>query len=145
MCRIHFKLLVGIEKNKTSSLSVLIGSLIIDKKMDLQKWLRAPPLQPLPAAGSDNPATTTSTATVSESQPGPSANASFRQPPTDITDQWTSAAIEQRSTSPPSQRTAVDDLGTDERFSQLCISCVSCKFLENILLKTHRFHSTKAK
>lgn len=74
--------------------------------MDLRKWFSPP--QPLPSADSDTPATTTST-TVSESRAGPSANASSGQPPRDLT----SAAIEQQSTSPPSQRTAVDDVGTD--------------------------------
>ena len=77
--------------------------------MDLRKWLR-PPAPPQPVADCDTPATTTSTATVSESRAGPSANASSGQPQTDLA----GAAIEQRrSTSPPSQRTAVDDLGTD--------------------------------
>ena len=78
--------------------------------MDLRKWLR-PPAPPQPVADCDTPATTTRpTATVSESQAGPSTNASSGQPQTDLA----GAAIEQRrSTSPPSQRTAVDDLGTD--------------------------------
>ena len=77
--------------------------------MDLRKWLR-PPAPPQPVADCDTPATTTSTATVSESQAGPSTNASSGQSQTGLA----GAAIEQRrSTSPPSQRTAVDDLGTD--------------------------------
>ncbi|KAL0968294.1 hypothetical protein UPYG_G00264930 [Umbra pygmaea] len=77
--------------------------------MDLRRWFS--PLQPLPSADSDTTATTTST-TVSESRAGPSTNASYGQTPapTDVT---SAAMIEQKSTSPPSQRTAVDDIGTD--------------------------------
>ena len=84
---------------------------LLSSTMDLRLWLR-PPAPPQPVAEEcDTPATTSSaaTTTVSESRAGPS-NASSGQPPTDLA----RADIEQRrSTSPPSQRTAIDDLGTD--------------------------------
>lgn len=77
--------------------------------MDLRKWLR-PPHRP-PAAATDTPVTTTSAAVDSRARYDPSANASSGPPSTTGT---ASVALEQRPSSPSSQRTVVvDDLGTD--------------------------------